>query len=168
MTRLYRGFLRIEAILAGMFLLLMVVSIFVGGTARLARMPLNWTIDLATCSFAWAAFLCADIAWRKDLFMSVDGLVARLPPKLRHGIALFNFALIGGFLVYLIYSGIYLSWVSRARSFQGIPDVSYSWVTASLPVGAALMLMTTVLKVRAYLLDIRAEPASRREAGRPC
>ena len=26
--------------------------------------PLNWTIDVATCLFAWACFLCADIAWR--------------------------------------------------------------------------------------------------------
>lgn len=57
MHKLYRGFLRIEAILAGMFLLTMVALIFVGGAARLAGMPLNWTIDLATCSFAWAAFL---------------------------------------------------------------------------------------------------------------
>lgn len=100
--------------------------------------------------------------------MSVDGLVARFPPKLRHGITLLNFALIGCFLVFLIHSGIYLSWVSRARSFQGIPDVSYSWVTASLPVGAALMLMTTVIKVRAYLLSSRIEPASREEGSRPC
>ena len=29
-----------------------------------------------------------------------------------------------------------------ARSFQGIPEVSYSWVTMSMPVGALLLLTT--------------------------
>jgi TRAP-type C4-dicarboxylate transport system permease small subunit len=38
--------------------------------------------------------------------------------------------------------------VSRARSFQGIPEFSYSWVTLSLPVGGVLLLVTTLLKVR--------------------
>jgi hypothetical protein len=45
--------------------------------------------------------------------------------------------------------GAWLSWISRARSFQGIPEVSYSWVTMSMPVGAALLLVTCALKARA-------------------
>lgn len=152
MRKIYQGFLRIEATLAGFFLLLMVAMIFAGGAARMMRMPLNWTIDIATCAFAWGAFLCADIAWRKGLFMSIDTATERLPAGLRRTITILNHALIAGFLVYLIYSGIQLSWVSRARAFQGIPGVSYSWVTVSLPVGAALMLVTTGLKVRDILL----------------
>jgi TRAP-type C4-dicarboxylate transport system permease small subunit len=39
--------------------------------------------------------------------------------------------------------------VSRERSFQGIPEVSYSWVTLSMVVGGALLLITTLLKLRA-------------------
>jgi TRAP-type transport system small permease protein len=45
------------------------------------------------------------------------------------------------------------------RSFQGIPAISYSWVTMSLPVGAMLLLITTALKVRA---DWRGEGAEGR------
>ncbi|GAB4363910.1 MAG: hypothetical protein Kow00114_20240 [Kiloniellaceae bacterium] len=41
-----------------------------------------------------------------------------------------------------------LSRVSWARSFQGIPGVSYSWVTMSIVVGCALLLVTTLLKLR--------------------
>lgn len=147
MQKLYQGFLRIEATLAGAFLLVMVAMIFTGGVARLMRMPLNWTIDIATCAFAWGAFLCADIAWRKDLFMSIGVVTERLAPRLQRAISILNYLLITAFLIYLIYSGTQLAWVSRARAFQGIPGVSYSWVTASLPVGAALMLMTTALKM---------------------
>ena len=150
MRKLYLGFLRFEAILAATFLLVMVAMIFTGGVARLMRMPLNWTIDVATCAFAWGAFLCADIAWRKDLFMSIDAVVTQLTPAIQRAIALLNYLLIAAFLVYLVYSGAQLTWVSRARAFQGIPGVSYSWVTASLPAGAMLMLITTALKVRRH------------------
>ena len=69
-----------------------------------------------------------------------------------------NYALIAAFLVYLISMGLYLSWISRIRSFQGLPSVSYSWVTMSLPVGAALLLITTALKVRAELRGEHAQP----------
>jgi TRAP-type C4-dicarboxylate transport system permease small subunit len=65
--------------------------------------------------------------------------------------------LITAFLFYLLVMGAYLSWISRVRSFQGIPEVSYSWVTMSLPVGAALLIVTTALKVRGELGGERAE-----------
>lgn len=137
---------KLEAILAGSFLLLMVVLIFSAGIARLMHHPLNWTIDLSTCFFAWACFLCADIAWRNDQLMSIDLVPARLPSRAARILAYCNYLLIAAFLVFVIYSGMWLSWISRARSFQGIPGVSFSWVTMSLPVGGALLLVTTGVK----------------------
>ena len=65
MKRLNEYLCALEATIAGSFLILMVVLIFVGGLARLAHFPLNWTIDLATCLFAWACFLSAHIASRR-------------------------------------------------------------------------------------------------------
>ncbi|MCB9959786.1 MAG: TRAP transporter small permease subunit [Rhodospirillaceae bacterium] len=153
MRRVYEALTRAEAILAGTFLVLMVLLIFTGGVARLVRHPQNWTIDLATCFFAWAAFMCADVAWRKGSMMSIDLLVVRLPQRLQRAMLYANYLIIAAFLVYAIYAGVHLAWVSRARSFQGIPGVSYSWVTMSLPVGAALLLLTTGLKVRTALVE---------------
>jgi TRAP-type C4-dicarboxylate transport system permease small subunit len=148
MLRLYRGVLKLEAILAALFLMLMVGLIFLGGVARMMHMPLNWTIDLATCFFAWACFLCADIAWRSDTLMSIDIMSSRAPGPVQKALTYCNYLIISIFLIYLIYTGIILAYVSSARSFQGIPGVSYSWVTMSLPVGSALLLITTLLKLR--------------------
>jgi TRAP-type C4-dicarboxylate transport system permease small subunit len=156
MRALYAYFLKLEAILAGTFLLFMVGLIFLGGVARLLHNPLNWTIDLSTAFFAWACFLCADIAWRKDALMSIELIRARLPQTQRRMLGYVNYLIISVFLVFLVYAGAWLSWVSRARSFQGIPGVSYSWVTMSLPVGAALILITTLLKLRKEIRDDRA------------
>lgn len=148
MRAVYAHLLRLEAVLAGTFLLLMVALVFTGGVGRLARHPLNWTIDLATCFFAWATFLCADIAWRRDALISINLLTSRAPPTVQRALTYCNYLIISGFLVYIIYTGLVLSYVSRARSFQGIPEVSYSWVTMSLPVGGTLLLITTLLKMR--------------------
>lgn len=151
MRRVYEYILRLETVLAGLFLILMVALIFLGGVARMLHHPLNWTIDLATCFFAWSCFLCADIAWRRDALMRIELIPSRLSPRAAQWLATANYLIISGFLIYVIYAGAWLSWVSRARSFQGIPGISYSWVTMSLCVGGLLLLVTTLLKLRALL-----------------
>jgi TRAP-type C4-dicarboxylate transport system permease small subunit len=158
MRAVYAWILKGEAIVAAVFLLLMVALIFLGGVARLFGHPLNWTIDLATCFFAWACFFCADIAWRNGSLMSIDLLTERLPDRVREVLGWCNYLIISVFLIYVIVAGLWLSWVSRARSFQGIPEVSYSWVTMSLPVGAVLLLVTTLLKVRHEFWKGMGEP----------
>jgi TRAP-type C4-dicarboxylate transport system permease small subunit len=153
MRKAYDTLCRAEATVAAVCLMLMVVLIFAGGLARLASQPLNWTTDLATCLFAWACFLCADIAWRRGDLMSINLATERLSPAGQRLVMQLNYAILTAFLGYLIYAGIRLSWISRARSFQGIAEVSYSWVTASLPTGAALLLLTTILKWHALVRD---------------
>jgi TRAP-type transport system small permease protein len=148
MAKLYRFICAAESYVAGSFLLLMVALIFGGGVARMLGHPLNWTTDAATCFFAWACFLCADIAWRRNSLMSIDILTGALPEGMQAAFRRLNHLIIAGFLGYVIVAGLWLSYISRARSFQGIPEISYSWVTMSLPVGAALLLVTTVLKIR--------------------
>src|SRR5687768_13708769 len=135
----------------------MVALIFMGGVMRVFGHPINWSIDAATCFFAWACFLCADIAWRRNSLMAIEVLTSRLPERLQLACRMLNYLLIALFLLYLIVMGAWLSWTSRIRSFQGIPEVSYSWVTMSLPFGAALLLMTTLLKVRAELRGERQQ-----------
>jgi TRAP-type C4-dicarboxylate transport system permease small subunit len=141
-----------DAAIAATFLVLMVVLIFMGGVMRMLGYPINWSTDAATCFFAWACFLCADIAWRKDSLMSIEILTSRLPGTLQKALRMANCFLIAGFLLYLTVMGAWLSWISRARSFQGIPEISYSWVTMSAAVGGALLLVTTVLKIRNELI----------------
>jgi TRAP-type transport system small permease protein len=133
----------------------MVALIFLGGVSRVLGYPLNWSTDFATAFFAWACFLCADIAWRRGSLMAIEFLPQRLPAKAQKLLRLANYLIISAFLLYLMLMGTWLAWTSRARSFQGIPEISYSWVTMSLPVGGVLLLVTTLLKVRN---ELRGEP----------
>jgi TRAP-type C4-dicarboxylate transport system permease small subunit len=148
LKRFYNMVCRTEALVAAILLVVMVALIFLGGVARMLGEPLVWTTDFATCAFAWACFLAADVAWRNDALMSIRMLPDRLSLRAQRALALLNYAIISVFLGYLIVTGFWLSWVSRARSFQGIPEISYSWITLSLPVGGVLLLATTL--IRAY------------------
>ena len=47
---------KVEAVVAAVLLIIMVGLIFFGGIARLMARPQNWTIDAATCLFAWSVF----------------------------------------------------------------------------------------------------------------
>lgn len=167
MTRLYERVCAAEAIVAAALLVLMVALIFLGGVMRMLGHPINWSGDAATCFFAWACFLCADIAWRNNSLMSIDLVTARLPDNLRRLCAYLSYAIIVAFLVYVLIGGVYLSWVSRARSFQGIPEISYSWVTMSMPVGALLLLITAVLKIREEMRSSVQKPGEPDHAGLP-
>lgn len=158
MKRFYRRLCETEAFIASALLVLMVVLIFVGGIARLIGHPLNWTGDAATAFFAWTCFLCADIAWRRNGLMSIEVVTSRLPVLGQRIFRFANHLMICGFLLYVMGMGVYLSWISRARSFQGIPEISYSWVTMSMPVGALLLLVTTLLKMRDELRGVMLQP----------
>jgi len=156
MKKFYERVCFVEVVLAQFFLVVMVVLIFSAGIARLIGHPINWTIDVATCVFAWACFLSADVAWRKGKLMSVDVITKHLSEKAQRTFRMVNYTILTVFLLYLIPIGLWLSYVSRERSFQGIPDFSYSWVTMSVPVCSMLLLITTLIKVRDELAQRRS------------
>jgi TRAP-type C4-dicarboxylate transport system permease small subunit len=151
MRRFYDQLGTIEAMVARVFLVIMVLLVFSAAVARLAGSPLNWALDIATALFAWACLIAGDVAWRHDRLMCVDILTTRLSERGRIVFRLINHAIIVAFLLYVVPTGVWLSWVSRARSFQGIPEISYSWVTMSMPIGGLLLLATAAIKIRGEL-----------------
>src|SRR5687768_17678401 len=93
----------------------MVALIFLGGVSRVVGYPLNWSTDFATAFFAWACFLCADIAWRRGSLMSIELLPRLLPPAVQKALRLANYLIISAFLAYLMVMGAWLAWASRAQ-----------------------------------------------------
>ena len=90
MRKLYERVIAAEAAIAGAFLVFMVGLIFLGGVSRVLGYPFNWTTDFATAFFAWACFLCADIAWRRNSLMSIELVMGRLPKKPQKALRLAN------------------------------------------------------------------------------
>ncbi|WP_125778156.1 TRAP transporter small permease [Antribacter gilvus] len=160
MTRAYEALGRVELRFTQACLVLMTLLVLLSATSRTAGRPLSWTVDLATFVFAWAVFVGADVAWRRDRMVTIDLLAVRLPARPRNGVRLANDVLIAVFLVARVVTGVQLAGDAADRSFSGLPWLSYTWVTLSVPVGCLLMLVTTLRR-------IRRDVAALREPGEP-
>jgi TRAP-type C4-dicarboxylate transport system permease small subunit len=147
-TGFFRALGLVELRFAQVCIVLMTLLVLTSAIARTAGEPLSWTVDLATFTFAWAVFVGADVAWRRDRMVSIDLLVDRFPERVQGVVRLLNYALIAAFLVALVVTGLRLSYTAYDRSFSGLPWLSYTWVTIAVPVGSLLMLYTTAYKIR--------------------
>jgi len=128
-------------------LLSSVFIIVISAIMRTIGIPINWGLDIALLLFTWSTFLGADIAFREGKFISVDILFLKMPKNLQRTLELVIYIIIFVFLSTLIYLGAILSVFTWPRAFQGIPALSYTWVTISVPICSFLMIITTVIKI---------------------
>jgi len=164
MKKFYEFLCKQEMQIAKYSLGLLSLLVFVAAGARSLHYPLNWAMDAATFLFAWTVFLGADAAMRLDRLFCIEVITCRLSPKAQLYLQIINYGIIAVFLLGMIGYGIPLSWTTRFRAFQGIPGFSYTWVTLSVPIGCALMLITAILKIKAFWRAIATgEPIMKRE-----
>jgi len=151
MKKLYEYICKGETFVIKVFLVFMVGLVFIAASTRYLGYPINWSVDMAVCLFAWCTFLGGDVAMRNNKLMNVDFLISKLSGKNKNFIEILSLFIILIFLAALIGFGAKLSYTTRFRAFQGIPWFSYTWVTLSVPVGSVLMMITTILKIREKL-----------------
>lgn len=132
-----------EEWLAKSFLAACTLLVFVASLARWVGYPIIWSVDIAQLLFAWSAFLGADQALRHKEHLVVDLLTRYLPYRLRQPLDALLWLLMGAFLVALIWFGTELTMLNVERRFSDTP-LSYATVTASVPVGCLLMLVTVI------------------------
>ena len=148
MKRFYEYICKGEVIVAAVCFCTSCLVLFVAAVARSLHRPLNWSMDISLFLFAWCVFLSADVAMRSDKLVNVDIVANRFPERWRNLITIVNYGIILVFLIALLMFGLWLCYTTRARAFQGIPLLSYTWVTLSVPVGAALQIITVGIKLK--------------------
>ncbi len=134
---------RIEERTVSVGLIALILLVFFSATLRWFGIDMSWSIDMAQLMFAWICFIGADLAMRRVRHMGVDLLVDKLPKTLGSIIYIVNYLMIIGFLLMVLYYGTNLCIVNVKRQFNTLP-LSYSFVTASAPFGALLMLVTSI------------------------
>jgi TRAP-type transport system small permease protein len=124
----------------------MAFLVFAGAVGRTLGTPLIWAIDLAQLFFAWAAILGADVALKRNQHIEIDILVRRFPASARRILAIAWLVVITAFLVALVWLGTQLTLLNLEREL-GDAGISYGWVTASIPAGALLLLITVLMRL---------------------
>ena len=150
MKRFYEFLCKKEMLIAEYSLGLLSLLVFAAAVARFLYYPMNWAMDAATFLFAWTVFLGADAAMRMDRLFCIEVITEKLSPRAQLYLKVINYTIIIFFLLGMIGYGSWLSYTTRLRTFQGIPGFSYTWVTLSVPFGCALMLITSILKIKTF------------------
>ena len=163
MGKLYRAVCTLELYVAIVLLVVSVLAICISAVLRTVGHPIAWGLDLALMLFAWSTFLGAEIAFRNKALVKVDTLVKYFPAKVQKIIDVFVYILVVASIIFLIYFGAKLAIVSRARVFPSAAWLSYSWVTASIPVSMTLMLISALKQIYENYF---ARPASAPAAGK--
>jgi TRAP-type C4-dicarboxylate transport system permease small subunit len=146
MKNLYGYFCKLEETLVKSFLVAITFLVFISAIFRTMKYPLNWAVDLSMLLFAWVVFLGANMALRNTELVNVDLFINKFSAKIRKNIYIFWNIIIILFLFFLIWHGIPLALESTSRQFQTL-GISYSWATISVPFGAALMIISTCIKI---------------------
>jgi TRAP-type C4-dicarboxylate transport system permease small subunit len=152
MAEFYDKLCEFEVDLSGFCLMGTVLVIFIAAVSRVFGQPVTWGFDVALLLFTWGVFIGADAAYREGKFVYVDIFCERFPLSWHKPMKLLVYFIIAAFLVALIYLGFILSIRTWHRSFQGIPALSYTWVTLSVPISSVLLLVTTAIKVRKEII----------------
>jgi len=166
MKKIYEFICDKEMLIAKWSLWILTMLVFAAAVMRFLYHPMNWAMDVATFLFAWTVFLGADAAMRLDRLFCIEVITGKLAPKAQLYVKAINYLIIIIFLLGMIGYGSWLSYTTRLRTFQGIPGFSYTWVTLSVPFGCALMLITSILKIKTFLRALSTgESIEKREEG---
>ncbi len=151
----YKTFCKFEEIVVGTLFVSIVALVFSAAFFRQFGRPIVWADDVAKLLFSWAAFLGADVAMRYSRLVGLDFLVKKLPRKVAKIVQIFVFLIIIMLLASFVVYGVKLTIDGLDRSFQTLSNVSYSYVTASLPVSSALMIITASTKIQKIIKNFQ-------------
>lgn len=144
---------KVETFIVCFGLMLLIVTVFAAAVLRFFGIDMSISTDLAQLTFAWVSFIGADLALRQSRHMGVDMLVNRFPLPVQNAICLFHYILILFFLIFAVRYGIDLCIVNAARKYNTL-YISYSYATASCPIGCGLMCLTVVKHIVGYVRNI--------------
>ena len=116
--------------------------------------PLSWSEELARYAFVWITFLGAAVAYRHGGHIVVETVVTLLPRRLQAVLAWVVDALAVVALLVLLVQGFRIVEVNSNVEATML-EIPMSWVYASVPVSAAIMLAyqveRTVRRLRGQL-----------------
>jgi TRAP-type C4-dicarboxylate transport system permease small subunit len=153
MKRLEQAFHAVNRwMLIGM-LAVMSVIIFCNVVLRYStNESIEWAEEVSRHLMIWVTFIGAGPVLRYGGHIAVDNLQDALPKSVARVLRVFIALLVGGMLVFLFWFG--LEYMDRTQ-YQLTPStqISFAYIYAGLPVGAAMALIHWLLIVRDYVLE---------------
>lgn len=146
MKSLYWKFAKLESTLASFLLISIFLLVFLSAFTRTLGRPINWAQDAALVAFAWMTFLGSDLAIRNTRLIGIEVLTKHFPKVIQKYLDIIFKIIIIVFLLILIRYGYVMVITGMKRTITTL-GISYAYVTASVPVGAFLMIISTSIRL---------------------
>lgn len=146
MKKIYKLYCRLEVMLASCAFFAIIVLTFGNAVLRIFNKPIIANDDICSLLFAWVSFMGADIALRSNRLVGMDIITMNLPVKVQKILQLIVYVIMAVTLCMFVKKGYELAMLNWARFFNSLP-ISYGYVTLSLAVCSAMMLLTLAIKI---------------------
>jgi TRAP-type C4-dicarboxylate transport system permease small subunit len=156
--KVYEQFL--EAI-AFVLMVALAAVVTAGVVFRWAGESLVWYDEVASILLAWITFYGAALAALRGSHIGVPSLVDLLPRPLRVAAVVFAESCVIGFFVLMAWIGVSVLDVLATDYLVSIPEVSVVYTQSVIPIGAALFVISELLRLPELLRAAAAGPAAR-------
>lgn len=146
MKQLYWKFAKLEGVIANILLISIFGLVFLSAFTRTLGHPINWAQDAALVAFAWMTFLGSDLAIRNTRLIGIEVLIKYFPKVIQKYLDIIFKIIIIVFLIILVKNG-YIMVITGAKRMITTLGISYAYVTASVPVGSILMIISTSIRL---------------------
>jgi len=137
-----KGLLYVEWTLAGVFLSIMTLSVFLEVLARyVLHVSLSWPEEVARFSFIWCSLVGASIAMERRKLHDIDLVFEHLPKMMKPFVALLVDFLVLGILSVLLLYGAKLTALVHLQISPAM-EIRMSYVYSAIPFASALMLIS--------------------------
>jgi TRAP-type C4-dicarboxylate transport system permease small subunit len=134
----------------------LIVTVFYQVLGRyLFNAPPSWSEELARFLQVWIALLASALCIQQSMHLGVDYLLYAVPPRGRAVLEALVHVMVSGFLLLLLVQGGKILDVAGVQSSPAM-GINMWYAYLAVPVGAALMLLESVLKLGESLRALRS------------
>ena len=137
---------KIEKLLYYLFFIVMMLSIFLQITSRMARVPLSFTEELSRFSYIWIVFVGFAYTKRNNINIRVEFFVELLPKKIQKGIRYFLELLELGIFIFVLYWGIELVKFNKVMLSTAM-EISMLFVYIAVPISFTFAVFNSICRI---------------------
>lgn len=145
----------LQWLLIGLMVLLTVVVMIAVGYRKFGD-SLVWYDEVASVLMAWITYYGAALAALRRQHIGFDGVLLRLPPRLRFAAVLVGEVVVIAFFALLAWTGMKVLAVVGDESLISLPWVPVSVTQSVIPISAVLFIVCELLSLPDYLRKVMA------------
>ena len=147
----------VEAVLAGIVLVALVLGTFLGVFARYVfNKPFNWLEEMQLAAMVWISFLMAGVCFRRGGHVAIEIVVDSLPQKAQRVIEIFIAVIVYAVLICFLRSSIsFTELFARTARKTPILAIPYKYIYGIGPVSAVLMMISYTVTLIERILSWR-------------